>query len=419
MSTNAGVSFTVINSGITTSGVNRMAVAVTPADPNYVYVLASNSSNSGFYGFYRSTTSGTTFSLMTSTPNLLGWSSTGSDSGGQGWYDLCTAASPNNKDEVVVGGVNVWRTTNGGANWSLYGHWTGSGAPFTHADHHDLEYDVNGVLYNTNDGTVYRRGATSWTEISGTMNVSQIYRIGLSSLNANKWITGHQDNGTSIWNGTTYNAAMGGDGMDCFIDRTNDNTMYAEYYDGDLRRSFTGGASWQNATNGLTGNAPWVTPWKQDPSVANTLYCGYTNLFKSTNQAGSWTQLTALPTTGTIREFAIAPSNNQVIYVLKANGIFKTTNGGTSWTTVTGSVPVASGNPQYICIDPNDPNNAWVVLSGYSAGNKVFVTYNGGSSWTNISGNLPNIPANCCVYEPGSGDRIYIGMDIGVYYSDN
>jgi len=419
VSTDGGATWTQVSNGIPTTGVNRMAIAVTAADPNYVYVLASKSSNSGFQGFYRSTASGTVFSVITTTLNLLGWSSTGNDTGGQGWYDLAIAASPLNKDEVVVGGVNVWRTTTGGSSWSLYGHWTGSGAPFTHADQHDLEYAPDGTLFNTNDGTVYKRTGTTWTEISGTINISQIYKIGTSALTANKWITGHQDNGTSVWSGTTYNAELGGDGMDCFIDRTNDNNMFGEYYNGDFMKSTNGGASWSSCISGLTGNAAWVTPWKQDPVTATTLYAGYQNLFKSTNLAGTWTQLAALPGTGTIREFAIAPSNNQVIYVLKSSGIYKTTNGGTSWATVTGTVPVASATPEFIIIDPTDANNAWVVCSGYSAGNKVFMTTNGGTSWTNYSANLPNIPGNCLVYQPGTSDRIYVGMDVGVYYRDN
>ncbi|MBA3681095.1 MAG: T9SS type A sorting domain-containing protein [Bacteroidetes bacterium] len=419
ISTDGGATFTVVNAGIPSTGVNRMAIAVTPADVNYVYVLASKSSDNGFQGFYRSVNSAAAFTQMATTPNLLGWATAGTDAGGQGWYDLCIAASPTNPNDVVTGGVNVWRTTNGGTSWTIYGHWTGSGAPFTHADHHDLEYDAAGTLFNTNDGTVYRRTATAWQEISGTINISQIYKIGLSTLTANKWITGHQDNGTSIWNGTTYNAALGGDGMDCFIDRTNDNNMFGEYYNGALRKSTNGGVSWSTCTTGMTGTAPWVTAWKQDPLVAANLYCGYTNLFKSTNSAGSWTQLTALPITGSVKEFAIAPSNNQVIYVLKNSGICKTTDGGATWTNVTGTVPVGSASPEFITIDPTDPNNAWVVLSGYSAANKVFMTANGGTSWTNFTANLPNIPANCSVYQPGTADRIYIGMDVGVYYRDN
>src|SRR5690606_16142305 len=134
----------------------------------------------GFQAFYRSTDGGSNFSTMSTTPNLLGWSSTGGDTGGQAWYDLCVAASPLNKDEVVTGGVNVWRSTNGGSTWAIYGHWTGSNAPFTHADHHDLEYASNGTLFNCNDGTVYRRNVSGWTEISGNMNISQIYRLGMS-----------------------------------------------------------------------------------------------------------------------------------------------------------------------------------------------------------------------------------------------
>ena len=419
MSTDGGVTYTTINTGIPTTGVNRMAVAVTPADPNYVYVLASSSTNSGFQGFYQSVNGGTSFTQITTTLNLLGWATNGNDTGGQGWYDLCIAASPLDKNEVVVGGVNVWRTTNAGTSWSIYGHWTGSGAPFTHADQHDLEYDATGTLYNTNDGTVYRRTGTTWTEISGQINISQIYRIGMSTLTPNKWITGHQDNGTSIWNGTTYFGTMGGDGMDCFIDRTNDNNMFAEYYNGALRKSTNGGGSWSTCTSGLTGTAPWVTIWKQDPVSSNVLYCGYSEMFVSANSGGTWTQLAAITGTGTVREFAIAPSNNQVIYVLKSTGIFKTTNGGGSWTNVTGTVPVGSAAPEYICIDPTDPNNAWVVLSGYSAGNKVFVTTNGGTSWTNFSANLPNLPANCIVYQPGTSDMVYVGMDVGIYYRDN
>jgi photosystem II stability/assembly factor-like uncharacterized protein len=421
LSTNGGVSFTTVVNGLTPGSFQRVAVAVTPADPNYVYVLGSNGTNSGFLGLYRSVVGGTLFSVMSTsaTINILGWNSNGGDIGGQGWYDLSLAASPLNRDEIVTGGVNVWHSLDGGTNWSIYGHWTGNLAPFIHADQHDLEYASNGTLFCCNDGTAYRRGATTWTEISGTMNISQIYKIGLSSLTPNKWITGHQDNGTNRFSGTAWQSAIGGDGMDCFIDRTNDQNMFGSLQNGNLQRSTNGGSSWNQCISGLTGSGPWVTIWKQDPQNATTLYAGYSNLFKSTNLAVSWTTLTPMPQGGSIVEFAIAPSNNLVIYVLKSSGIYKTTNGGTTWSTVTSNVPVGAASPQYITIDPTDPNNAWVVLSGYSSGNKVFVTTNGGTSWTNVSSNLPNLPANCSVYQAGSNDMIYIGMDVGIYFKDN
>ena len=418
-STDGGATWVVINSGIPTTGVDRMAVAVTPANPNYVYVLAGNSTNNGFQGFYRSTNSATSFSTMATSPNLLGWSSTGSDTGGQSWYDLCCAASPLNQDEVVVGGVNVWRTTNGGSNWTIYGHWTGTGAPFTHADHHDLEYDAAGTLFNCNDGTVYRRTATNWQEISGLMNISQIYKIGTSALTANFWLTGHQDNGTSWWNGTTYTARMGGDGMDCFIDRTNNNNMFASYYSGQFQRSTNGGASW-SAPTGFSGTGNWVSPWKQDPQTSTIVWAGKQQMFKSTNTGGSFAMTTGTMTgTSTIVEFAVAPSNNQILYVIKGTALWKTTDGGATWTNITGTVPTGSGAPTFITVSPTDANKLWVTLSGYSAGNKVFMSTNGGTTWTNYTANLPNLPANCSVYQVGSNDMVYVGMDVGVYYRDN
>ena len=124
--------------------------------------------------------------------------------------------------------------------------------------------------------------------------------------------------------------------------------------------------------------------------------------------------------TASIVEFAIAPSNNQVIYVIKGNVLFKTTNGGGTWTNITTGLPTASAAMTNLAIDPTDPNNVWVTFSGYSAANKICVTTNGGTNWTNISSGLPNLPCNTVCYTPGStSDAIYVGMDVGVYYRDN
>jgi PKD repeat protein len=421
-SLDAGATWTQITTGLpANTAVDRLAIAVTPADTNYIYMIASSATNSGMQGFYRSTNGGTSFTQVTFTSpaNLLGWASNGNDAaaGGQGWYDLAIAASPLDKNEVVVGGVNVWRTTNGGTSWTIYGHWTGTGAPYIHADIHDLLYTPSGVLYSGNDGGVFYRTSTTWVDVTANMNIAQIYRVGLSASNASLMITGHQDNGTNRYNGT-WSEVMGGDGMDCFIDRTNNQVMYGSQYSGSLNRSTNGGAGWTAITSGLPGG-PWVTSWHQDPSVANTIYVGEDKMYKSTNQGTTWTGLAAMTGTADVVEFALAPNNNQVIYVIKGNALFKTINGGTSWTTITGTLPVGSAQMTYLAVDPTDANNVFVTFSGYSAGNKVFVSTNGGTSWTNISTGIPNLPVNCIVYQPGSSDGIYVGCDVGVYYRDN
>ena len=415
LSTNGGQTFSTISNGIS-SAAERMKITVTPNDPNYVYALASSPSNSGLLGVYRSVSSGTAFTLMTNSPDILNGSCSNPTAGGQGWYDLTIAVSPIDKNEVAVGGVNVWRSTNGGSNFSLIGCWnaTNSSPLYVHADQHELEYNPLGVLYVCNDGGLFRYNGSNWTDLNATRNISQIYKIGLSGMSANKWITGHQDNGTNIYNNGTYIASVGADGMDCFIDRTNDNNMFASWQNGNFLRSSNGGSFWSTA--GITGSA-WLCPWKQDPQNASVIYAGTSQLYSCTLPSLSWTQLGTTGVTGNIKEFAIAPSNNQIIYVIHNNALRKTSDGGNTWTGLSG-VPTGLGAPTFITVSPNDPNKVWVTLSGYSAANKVFQSTNGGTTWTNITFNLPNLPANCSVYQSGSNDMIYVGMDIGVYCKD-
>ncbi len=424
-STNGGTSFS--SAGVTglpaAANLSRMAIAVTANDTNYVYILASKNSTNGyaFDGVFRSTNSGVAFTTMSTTPDILSNPCAGTGGSAQGWYDLAFGANPLNKNDISVGGINVWRSTNGGTTWTSIGCWIGTGSPpYIHADHHCLSYNSAGTIYSANDGGIFVYTGTAWTDITSTRNIAQIYKIGLSGLSSNLFITGHQDNGTNIYNAGTYSASRAGDGMDCFIDRTNNSIMYSATPNGAYKKSTNGGLSWTTCTTGLSGTASWVSPWKQDPTTAATLYAGYTQMFKSTNSAGAWTALTAITGSGGIVEFAIAPSNNQVLYVIKGTGLYRSINGGTSWTTITGTVPTGTAAPTFFTISPTDENTAWITLSGFSAVNKVFKTVDGGANWTNVTYNLPNIPANCSVYHTGSAnDGMYVGMDAGIYYTDN
>jgi photosystem II stability/assembly factor-like uncharacterized protein len=417
-STNSGLNFVQITSGIPTTGSNRMAIAVTPTNPSNVYVLASKASDSQFLGVYASVNDGQTFVTKSTSPNIIGNSCAGNSTGpGQGWFDLTIAASPITPGEIVVGGVNVWRSNNDGSNWTNIGCWNSPSSLYVHADIHELEYSSTGVLYSSNDGGIFFYTGTNWVDLTAQRNIAQIYKIGMSSITPDVWITGHQDNGTNVKAGPTYYASLAGDGMDCFIDRTDDNIMYAEQFNGQVYRSNDAGLTWTSISAGLTGFGAWVTPWKQDPFDPGTIYCGRNNLFKSTDYGNTWVQLGNTGGGGSIIEFAVSPFDNLVIYVLHPGSIRKTTDGGITWTNVTPGVP--AGAPTFITTDPNNPNKAWVTVSGYTAGSKVYQTIDGGVSWINISSNLPNLPANCLVYESMTNDRIYIGMDVGVYYKDN
>ena len=413
------------------TGITRIAMAVSAANPAYVYLLAANNTDSGFKGLMRSTNSGGTFTSQSTTPNVLGFDN-GADAGGQGWYDLAIAASPTNAEEVIIGGVNHWKSTNGGSTWTMISHWYGGfQKPYVHADVHDIQYlpGSGTTILSANDGGFFKttNSGSTWTDLSSNLAIAQQYRFSLSTSSANLILAGHQDNGTnrtSTASLTAWTEVGGGDGMDCFIDRTNNNRQISSVYYGDYARTLTGGTTFADIADPAV-QGEWVSPIKQDPVDANIAYsAGRAALYKTSNiwaTTVAWTAMGTPQGTGSIIEFAIAPSNNQVIYSLKtgSGGVSKSSNGGTSFTSCAN--PTISASPTWVAVSNTDPNVVFVTYSGYSAANKVFKSTNGGTSWTNLSTGLPNVPVNCIVYHNGAtgGDGIYVGTDIGVYYRDN
>jgi Sortilin, neurotensin receptor 3,/Secretion system C-terminal sorting domain len=423
-STDNAVSWAQVHSLANSS---RAAITVSAANANFIGVVYSKSADNGFNGFYSSVDGGGAWSLKASTPNLLGWNATGNDAGGQGWYDLCLVADPTNANTIYLGGVNTWKSTNGGTNWTINTMWTSSGSvPVVHADKHDLVFQNNTTLFQANDGGIYKttNGGTSWTDLTNTMAISQLYRIGVAQTNS-AVIGGLQDNGTKLRSTTgTWADRLGGDGMDCAINPTNANYMYGELYYGDIYRSTNGGSSFSSIKPNTTEQGGWVTPFAIAPSAPATIYLGYKNVFRSTNYGTKWTRMTNGFTGGlNIRALSVAPNNANTVYLSTdadlsgGNRFFRSTNGASSFTTMTN--PASAGRINSIAIDNTNANNVWVAVSGYNTGSKVYKSTDGGSTWTNISGTLPNIPANCVTFWNGSNGGIYLGMDVGVYYRDN
>ena len=428
-SVNAGDTWTQMSNGLPATGVRRCEIAVSTV-PGLLYVVFG-SSNNGFGGLYRSTNGGSNWSLMSSTsstppaPNIMGWSSTGSGSGGQAWYDMSIACDPLNENTVYVGGVNIWKSTNGGANWSIVGHWYGAGSvPFVHADHHHAIFRPGtSQLYVGTDGGVYKtaNGGSSWSHLNDGMNITQYYKISQSSSDTTVILAGAQDNGSHLRSSSSWSRVTGGDGMDNGVDVTNDNIMYTSIYYGDFYKSTNGGSFFSSInTLSASGSGNWVTPFNVDPVNGNTIYAGFTKIWKSTNAGASWTATSSSDVSGgtNIDEFEIAPSNTNYIYVLVNSNIFKSNNGGSTWSNITpsGGLSPSPHNISGVAIDPDDEQHIVISISGYTSNKKVMESFNGGQTWSNLSSGLPNIPANCVTFEGGSSDGIYVGTDIGVYY---
>ncbi|QQS35604.1 MAG: T9SS type A sorting domain-containing protein [Ignavibacteriales bacterium] len=421
-------------SSIATDG-RRGEIAVTPADPSVVYLLSANSGG-GVYGVYKSTNSGASFTVVNagSPAGMLGYYTDGSGgSGGQGSYDWCIAVSPTNANTVFIGGITTWKSTNGGTtftantNWTSYSGYNISGVPVTHADKHCLVYQNSSVLFEGNDGGIYKttNGGISWIDLSDGLIISQIYRIGVSQTSQTTVLTGLQDNGTKLYN-SGWTDVKGGDGMECIVDPTNSNYMYATYVRGQITRSINGFTNWVTEVD-ISANIPggqpqgaWVTPYVMDKNSSTTLFAGYDRIWKTTNRGDSWTSASqVLSSSDKLRSLAIAPSNSNVLYTADRTNMWKTTNGGsTNWTAVT--IPTTSLYVTYIAVKEDDPNTVWITYGGYSDGIKVYESTNGGTSWTNISTGLPNLPVMCIVHYKAATNRnvLFVGTDVGVYVKD-
>lgn len=418
-STDSGENWTMQGSGLPNSSISRVAIDIAPSHgmydhPSIIYALFANSYDAGFYGVYRSIDGGENWTTQATSPNLLGWQYDGSDNGGQGWYDLTIGVSPVNPDNVYVGGVNQWKSIDGGVNWTLMSHWWGDNAPYVHADHHAFEFhpDDASTIFSGNDGGLFKstnRGAT-WTDLSNGLGIHQFYRIGAAAANSEIVYGGAQDNGTSRYAYNNWTRVMGGDGMECAVNPLNSNIVYGEYYYGYMERSANGGQNFYPINDGILDDGAWVTPFVIDPVNPATLYKGTARIYQTTNGGSYWTPLTGSLGSKMI-DMAVSPSDPNVVYALNSR-LNRTTDQGLSWNTFT-----LPGTSSYVSVHPNDPMTVWISLTGFDPGHKVYKSTDGGATWTNISGDLPNIPMNTVVPNPLAPQQLFVGSDLGVFFS--
>jgi len=416
-STNSGASW---GSPVASYSGRRTELAVSYNQTAWVYAVVSNG---GMEGVYRSTNSGASYTQVlngsTNGNYLLNWSCNGTGSNnGQGSYDLCIAVDPNDANEVYIGGVNTWKSTDGGVNWNINNHWTnsyGCGVPEAHADKHFLAFQ-NGTstLFECNDGGLYKtsNGGTNWTHLSSGMAISQIYRMGVSQTQVDEVIIGLQDNGTKARLSGTWNDVIGGDGFECIIDHSDVNTQYGALYYGDIYRT-TNHWGWSSQLS-IPGSGAWCTPYLMDPTDNNTLYVGYSTVYKSTNQGNNWSSISN-SFGNDLQNMAIAPSNTNYIYAATHSNIYRTTTGSGTWPNITNNLPTSSADITYIAVKNDDPDHVWVSMGEYNS-HGVYETTNGGGNWSNISTGLPSLPVMCVIQNTAyTGIELYAGTDAGVY----
>jgi hypothetical protein len=424
--TDAGTTWQKLAGGLPAPSptLGRPAVAIAPSNPLIAYAAFADDPGN-FIGVYRSTDAGGSWS-RTADGALSGLYSN------FGWYFGKVFVSPFNADVVYVFGVYMGKTTNGGAAWVQQNS--------NHVDHHAMAFhptDPN-ILYVGNDGGRGKsvNGGGSWSaEGNQDLFISQFYAGAIDYLAPDRSIGGTQDNGTiRTQTGTAAGWQMinGGDGFYAVVDYSNSAFQYAESQYGALVRTTDNWASGFGATNGIgvSDRKNWSTPIVIDPNNPSVLYTGTQRVYRTANRAQSWTAISPdlsdgpLPgfsayATVTTIDVAQTDSNTIMAGTDDAN-VWVTTNRGGAWTNVSAGLP--DRWVTRVRFDPYDSRTAYATFSGYRYDTflpHVFRTTNLGADWQDIAGNLPEAPVNVILVDPVHPNRLYVGTDVGCYFSVN
>lgn len=415
-STDGGATFTTI-SGFENTGAKM--IAVSQDDPEVVFVIEAN--NSVFNAIYKSTNSGETFTKLNHDGNnYFGYSLTGQDNLGQAPRDMDIVVNPNNADEVHIAGIHTWRSLNGGVSFEPTSYWVPGTAASNNIGYNHADVDImqfyESTLYTGTDGGIYKATNTTnlnsdyYTDLTEGLGIRQFYKIGVSQTDPVIVSGGSQDNGTSFYTENEgWRDWLGADGMETFIDKDNTNVMFGTSQYGQLYRSMNGGLTYTGINSNTPGN--WVTPFEQDPIISNRIYVGYSRVYRSNNNGGSWTSISQ-DFGANLNHLKIAPTDSNIMYAARTNQLFKTTTGSGTWQQLSGF----SGVINSIAIHPTNPDKVAIATT---SSQKVFVSDDGGETWSSVRLNLPNFQALALVWQDNDLDGLYVAMNYGVYYIDN
>ncbi|MDD7915498.1 glycosyl hydrolase [Polaribacter ponticola] len=408
-STNSGDSFMPVIIPLF-RGAGRIVLDVTPANPEYVYFLSSrNNSSRDFYGLYRSVNSGVSFTKMGETENIL--------ESNQAWYDLALAVSDTDENIAFVGCLNIWKTTDGGDNFTKVNNWNApNDRKYTHGDIHFLRYSQGKLLAGT-DGGFYQStdNGNSFTDLTNNLAISQFYKISVAVQNSGNVVGGLQDNGGFAYSDDKWNVYHGADGMDCAISKAAPDTyhgfiqyggsMYTSTDGGLTRDGGVGAPSEETGTNDSGGE--WVTPLVSDSK--GKLYAGYKKLYSLVNNA--WVATSSFRFSGDLDHIEVDPSNDNNIFLAQSSQLYRTNDAGISFTSIGFPGGVINGME----VNPNDSNTIWVVTN-----NNVYVSNNindASPTFQTLGTNVPSEGKFTLKYHNRSGkNTIYIGTALGVYY---
>ena len=414
----------------TEQNIARTSLAIAPSDQNVIYALAADAApgqyQHGLRAVFRSTAAGDagswTAQVRNTDPNkvntlllsnpvfaMLHECRFGPSSVflNQGWYDNVIAVDPADPNRVWAGGIDLFRSDDGGHNWGVASYWWfGSGvagAPadpnYAHADQHAIafhpDYDgtSNTTMFVTSDGGVHRTddaranvgtslanvcgspaaGAVTWQSSNNGYAVTQFYH-GTVYPDGQTFFGGTQDNGTihgSLKSAGTWRMIQGGDGGYVAVDPFNTNTLFAEFTGLSITRSHDGGATFTDATSGINNDPgfAFIAPFHMNAANPQLLTTGGWYIWRSTNQADSWQRASAItPGQGSVSAIGVSPVNSNRAVVGMSDGYLLFTHAANSANHTT-SWSFSRPRTGFVSSVHWDPANADVVYATYATFN--------------------------------------------------
>lgn len=416
----------------------RTLVASAPSNPNIIYAQFSAGYNDGF-NYYRgrymakSTDAGASWSPI-NIPST-DWSTLA-------WHAFVLKVDPTNPSMVFSGGLDLWKSSNGGQNWTKVSDWSlmyyGGGDEYVHADQHNIQYRPNHpqqALFASDGGVFLSNNAQltipTFVERNQNFNTLQFYSCGINPIAGNEqYVGGLQDNGSLKFtaNSLTINDMYsGGDGAACFWDQNEPNLFITSvYYNAYYIFKNNNYYDYINA-----GNGTFVSPADYDYR-RNTLYANAVS-FAGSNP-GTLTRISGIGSESGLSEINLGTANNVPFsYVgysqhspAGTTNLFVGTQSGRLYKVVNaqdlpivsdiGSKAFPTANISSVAIGGSE-DSLLVTFSNYGV-SSIWQTWDGGQTWQEKEGNLPDMPIRWALYHPQNSGQAMIATETGIWITN-
>ncbi len=374
---------------------------------------------------------------------------------GQSFYDLVITTDPQNDNTLYIGGIDLFKSTDGAATWTQISKWSNNNnlanlqVSTVHADQHAIvfnpfnNYSTGQMLFGNDGGIFYAANKANVATTTGVAvrntryNVTQFYSATLSPIAtpANEEIlAGAQDNG-SWW---MYGAPLANNFLPSIVNASSGDGMMTEYDDQDSYEisSYYNNNHYilTNTRRNLIVNAAdrenyghFVNEIALDR--INDVFFSYRSgltVFRVANLATATTFTNDVLTIDTALQgeqvswMKVSPytTTSTTLFVGTNLGrIFKVTNANTAAYAVSSINPPIAGTISDIEFGANE-NEIIVTLSNYNL-TSVFYTTNGGINWQSKEGNLPDMPVRTVLRNPDDANEVLLGTEMGVWGTTN